>query len=294
MTQLLARLRRWSTRKLRRWYTHELQARYDRAFHRRPDVYTVRYNEVTGPYRLAMRLADGPGMRRRLREGTEMPQRRIFLPLLHKRWWCCDVGAHIGDYTVEMALLVGSGGRVLAYESSPYFFRLLANTVEANGLTNVVTKLAVVGRGAGAMLMPESTLGVLPGRLDGVASSHASRRQALPLVEVPVVRLDDQLERLDAIKIDCEGYEVEVLKGMERLVRNNHGLIVLLEVHAAQIAELGSSLGELAALVTREYRFKTYQVGPRHCICSGRALHLGAVPQLETLDEFISCFDATQ
>lgn len=153
----------YRARKVKEWYYN--------TFHNCPKEYMVYYNEITGPYKLWMRLADGPGMRKRLREGTEMPQRRVFLPLLIRPgWFCCDVGAHVGDYTVEMALLVGAEGKVFAYEAVPHYFDLLERSVQANRLTNIVTKCAVVGSKPGRATIPREMLTgsiVKPGRILG-------------------------------------------------------------------------------------------------------------------------------
>ncbi len=156
-------------RKAKEWYY--------RAFYNRPREYTVSYNEITGPYKLWMRLADGPGMRKRLREGTEMPVRRVFLPLLEPGWFCCDVGAHVGDYTIEMASLVGNEGRVFAYEAVPHYFDLLEKSVQANHLTNVVAKCAVVGSVPGKAIIPRGMLTgsiAQPGRKIGGGDSRSA------------------------------------------------------------------------------------------------------------------------
>lgn len=270
-----------------------IKERYYATFCDRPKEYVVHYNDITGPYKLVMRLADGPGMRERLRDGTEMPQRRIFLPLLKPGWICCDVGAHVGDYTVEMALLIGFQGRVFAYEAVPHYFDFLQKSVRANRLTNVVTRLAVVGARPGKAAIPREMLTgsvVRPGRLAKTRSAPADK---VAMAEIPVICLDQELDRLDAIKVDCEGYELEVLKGMERVVRENPKLILFLEVHERQLGDVGSSLPELAALLLREYRFTIHQISRKHCICSQSSLPLDHFPRLNTIGEFVTNFHGT-
>jgi FkbM family methyltransferase len=277
-------------RRVRQGYrVRQLKAWYHRTFSKTARAYTVRYNEITGPYRLVMRLADGPGMPGRLHKGTEMPQRRIFLPLLRPGWHCCDVGAHVGDYTVEMALLVGSQGSVHAYEPVPHYFGLLQKTIAANGLTNVVPRLAAVGAAPGIVNVPVEMLGgnLARPRQIGITSEPLA---SAAMAAVAVIRLDDELEQLDALKVDCEGYEVAVLKGMERLVRNNQGLIVLLEVHDTGLQDVGSSLSELGAMLVDEYRLKIYQIGSRHCICTRVEGPFDRFPQRRTRDEFVAHF----
>ena len=266
---------------------------YYEKFYSRPKPYTVHYNEITGPYRLVMRVADGPGMRQRLREGTEMPQRRVFLPLLAPGFFCCDVGAHVGDYTVEMAMRVGPQGRVFAYEAVPYWFDMLQKSVEANRLTNVVTQLAAVGARRGKVRIPSEMLTGNIAKPGKVQKSHSGTKAAMKMAEVPVVRLDDELDHLDAIKVDCEGYEVEVLKGMEKLLSKNPKLVLFLEVHARQLRDVGSSLSDLACLLLQTYRLKVHQISVKHCICSGVGLSLASFPEVISIEKFVSNFRNT-
>lgn len=268
-----------------RW--RRLVSRWDHAVHSKPAVYTVRYNDVTGPYQLCMRLADGGGMRARLHGGTEMPERRIFLPLIRKGSVCCDVGAHVGDYTVEMALMVGEGGRVYAFEAIPHYVKLLSETLRANRLaSNVVLKLAAVGAAPGTLSLPSEMLtGSLgcPGRLG----------EDSPKEDVPVVRLDDEIPTLDVIKIDCEGYEVKVLQGMRRLLQSNDGLLVFLEVHNRQLPEAGNSLRELAELLLVEQSLAVYQISKKHCLCIREGLPGDRYRRVETVPQFLEVFHKT-
>ncbi len=275
----------YRVRRVREWYYN--------TFHNRPKAYTVRYNPVTGPYKLVMRLADGPGMRKRLRQGTEVEQREHFLPLIKPGWQCCDVGAHVGDYSVEMALCVGPEGKVYSYEAVPHYFELLTESIAANRLSNVVPKLAAVGSEPGSILVPRGMLtGNLsrPGRSAGGA---AKRRQSGETLEVPVIRLDDEISRLDATKIDCEGYEVRVLRGMRRLISENDRLIVFLEVHDRQLTQVGDSLSELASLLLDDLGLIVCQISPKHCICTGREIQLGESNPLHAAHEFTAAFRGT-
>ncbi len=110
---------------------------------------------------------------------------------------------------------------------------------------------------------------------------------------MPVIRLDDELDRVDAIKVDCEGYEVEVLKGMERLVPKNPRLVLLLEVHGRKLGQVDSSLSELAELLLKEYGFMVHQISYKHCICSRSKLPLEQFPQIYSIEEFVTSFRGT-
>jgi FkbM family methyltransferase len=267
----------------------QLVAWYYNTFHSTPRPYQVSFNPITGPYQLVMRLSDGSGMRRLRREGFEMDVRGVFLPFIRPGWVCCDIGAQAGDYMVEMALLVGSSGCVFAYEPIPHYAELIDSTLRANHLTNVSFKAAAVGLEPGTISVPRTMLtGSLlkPGRI-------ANGGSAAPMAQVPIVRLDDEIPHLDAIKIDVEGFEVHVLNGMKRLIDSNPALIMLLEVHNKQLPIAGSSLAELAALLLQNHHFFIYQVSEKHCLCSKAALPVNRFRPIDQIEQFVEVFQKT-
>jgi FkbM family methyltransferase len=131
-----------------------------------------------------------------------------------------DVGAHIGTHTIY-ALRTGRFAYAIAFEPEPRNAVLLARNLEANGLVHAVV---IVAKAAGAVpstavlhLHPRNTgahaIGVPPS-VDGTAR-----------LDVPIVRVDDELERLGVALenvglawIDVEGYEPQVLDGLARLM----------------------------------------------------------------------------
>ena len=131
-----------------------------------------------------------------------------------------DVGAHIGTHTIY-ALRSGRFARVVAFEPAPRNAALLARNLDANGLTHVaviVAKAAGTAPGSAVLhLHPRNTgahaIGAPPS-LDGTAR-----------LEVPLVRVDDELEHLGVapesvalVWVDVEGYEPQVLEGLTGLM----------------------------------------------------------------------------
>ncbi|HVP24222.1 MAG TPA: FkbM family methyltransferase [Conexivisphaerales archaeon] len=120
-----------------------------------------------------------------------------------------DVGAHIGVFTVFAASLAKSG-RVYAFEPDNRNFEMLLTNVELNHLTNVVpSKVALAGStGRRALYLAEdggwSSFFKLE-HLNGETETEAlSLRDALAL---------NKIERVDFLKMDCEGAEYEILFG---------------------------------------------------------------------------------
>jgi FkbM family methyltransferase len=134
-----------------------------------------------------------------------------------------DVGANIGTHTLVMARAVGAAGFVYAYEPQRVVFQTLCANLALNSVLNVEARPAAVGAAAGHVVLPEIDYG-REANFGGVelADAGAGRRARL-------VTLDEDLEteRLDAMKIDVEGMELEVLRGADALLRRFRPLLYL-------------------------------------------------------------------
>jgi FkbM family methyltransferase len=151
-----------------------------------------------------------------------------------------DVGANVGYYTALAASLVtGSGGRVIAFEPSPYAFGRLRSMVLDNGLELVTAIHAGLGEVAGRLNL---YLGI---------GSHNHAPTMIPhenseATDVRVTTLDEEaerlgIERIDMIKIDVEGYEPKVLAGAQRLLREGRIRAMLCEFNEHWLSRAGSS-----------------------------------------------------
>lgn len=137
-----------------------------------------------------------------------------------------DVGANRGDFTMLASRAVGDSGTVVSIEPAEGNARWLERTVAANDATNVVVSRCALWDSQG-----EGTL-----HLAAKSGWHSLTPQKdLPEVGSTVVRLvtlDALLEelgidRVDAVKVDVEGAEVQALRGAERTLRDSRPLVVM-------------------------------------------------------------------
>lgn len=161
-----------------------------------------------------------------------------------------DVGAHVGYFTLLMADAVGHAGRVLSIEPDQgNYDRLIAN-VQRNQLTWVDTVNAAASDVDGsARLFPpgkrgESGLGTL------IPSPHSAG------IEVACRRLDTLLEerdveKVDFIKIDVEGWEPSVLRGLEPLLEREGGPSMLVETNDRLLSSMGYTTTDLCEYLER-------------------------------------------
>ena len=189
--------------------------------------------------RLWVDLRDlGVGRRIFVHRRYEEPEARILRAALKPGMTYLDVGANLGYFVTLAAKLVGETGRVIGLEPEPYNFRLLHRNVIHNTPWAVAVNAAAGNKpGTAKLFKADRNLG--DHRLYTDAES-ANR----PFVEVPVVRLDD-LFRMngwpapDVIKIDVQGYEMQVIQGLNGLVDASRPSVVITEYWPVGIRNAG-------------------------------------------------------
>ncbi|MEO7319970.1 MAG: FkbM family methyltransferase [Chthoniobacteraceae bacterium] len=160
-----------------------------------------------------------------------------------------EAGANIGVYTIQLSRLVGPEGRVFAFEPDPHLFACLRENLDRAGITNVEPH--------------HCALGSAPGKLslawDGLNSgdTHLSREAQPGAAQVDVARLDTVLagKRVDFFKLDVQGWELEVLRGMTGLFDANPALRLFIEYWPAGLRRAGTEPGALLDFL-REHRWQ--------------------------------------
>ncbi len=137
-----------------------------------------------------------------------------------------DGGAFTGVFTVILSRMVGSGGRVIAFEPDREAYPVLLKNLAANDASNVVP----VNKG---LLDVEGDFPFCPGT---GGSSRFIYPDSAVAVSVPSVRLDDELaqmniRKVDYIKMDVEGSEVKALAGAERTLKGNDVKVAVASYH---------------------------------------------------------------
>lgn len=110
-----------------------------------------------------------------------------------------DVGANVGKYTIPMS---DEYERVIAFEPLPENREILITNLDLNGIDNVIVRREAVGSSRGKAYLTRAG-----------AQSKIVPRPAGNTVEVDVVPLDEVLDCPSVIKVDVEGFELEVVKG---------------------------------------------------------------------------------
>ena len=165
-----------------------------------------------------------------------------------------DIGAHIGYYTTLFSRLVGNTGRVYAFEPCSDSFILLKKNIRFGNYGNVFLIRKAVSNIEGTASLFLNTQNKADNRMFGNGQEVES---------VEAVRLDDyfqdNLDRLDFIKMDIQGAEIKAVLGMSKLLKKHKEAKLFLEFWPFGIRqcspndEIDEGFGLLALLGYKAY-----------------------------------------
>lgn len=147
-----------------------------------------------------------------------------------------DCGANIGVHTIEWARAMNGWGRVMAFEPQERIFYALAGNIAINNCRNASATHAALGAKSGVLKIPDldydapASFGSLelqgrPGGPEFIGQKIDYERLSK---EVRLVAIDDlKLERLDFVKIDVEGMELEVLRGAAVSIGRHRPIMII-------------------------------------------------------------------
>ena len=150
-----------------------------------------------------------------------------------------ECGAHHGFNTVMLSRWVGNAGSVYACEPMPDNIRVIERNLALNEIKNVRIVQRALGPGSGSV------------RFRAQTNSAPVGNRAEPGFAVDMTTIDELSETdgfaPDLIKVDVEGYEVDLLEGARRTLQRRPALLV--EVHPHQIGNFNKTIDQLWGLI---------------------------------------------
>ncbi len=170
-----------------------------------------------------------------------------------------DCGANIGVHTVEWANRMNGWGSVIAIEAQERLFYALAGNIAINNCFNARAVHAAVAASVGTMRVPTPDY-LSPGSF---GSLELRKRDSVEFIGQPIDYTDEKastirtitldslaLARIDLIKIDIEGMELEAIDGAQASLARCHPILIVESIKtdkprlAATLERLGYRLFE--------------------------------------------------
>ncbi|MEL6457006.1 MAG: FkbM family methyltransferase [Cyanobacteria bacterium J06636_27] len=141
----------------------------------------------------------------------EYEKQTLFTKTIHKGSVVFDLGAHVGFHSLLASVLVGSQGKVYAFEPMPKNLSYLKEHIKINKIKNIAVINAAVSDSCGTAYFQENICS-FQGHLASVGN-----------IKVKTVSLDEMISQGEIpnpnyIKIDVEGAELQVLNGAKNLL----------------------------------------------------------------------------
>lgn len=160
-----------------------------------------------------------------------------------------DVGANVGFYTEKFAKLVKPSGSVVAFEPSPASAKSIREKFGAEDGRHVeVVQMALADETGDAVFDlgdgEESVTNhlVTSSRLDDV---NGTSKIKVEMTTADELVFNQGLKSPNVVKIDVEGFEWEVLRGMSRLLRERPPRAIFIEVHFSVLEGRGIPMAPL-------------------------------------------------
>jgi FkbM family methyltransferase len=174
----------------------------------------------------------GPGLQHKLRRlnvvheilhdlHAREPEMALLTSLVVKGDWVADVGANVGIYTKEVSTIVGGNGKVFSFEPVWENYDILITLVRKAHLDNVSPLRVALGSQLSQceVVIPNMT------GFKGYYWAHLAqpgdqgRREVIEVLTLDEMRRRQIITRLDFVKCDVEGGELQVILGGQQILR---------------------------------------------------------------------------
>jgi len=150
---------------------------------------------------------------------------------LHENMTCLDIGANIGYYATIESQSVGKLGHVIAIEPSPINFSFLKRNMKLQKNSNYELYNFAMGNIEGEInfLISEKS------NLSRVVQEGENIPDGCELIKIPLKTVDNlieemNVEKIDLIRMDVEGYELQILEGSKNSIKKFKPMIQI-ELH---------------------------------------------------------------
>lgn len=192
----------------------------------------------------------------------ERAERIFYLEYLREGMTVFDVGANVGELTLLFSRFA-PGGYVHAFEASRNTFRRLQALCDAAKSSNVVLNHLALSDENGYIQLHvyEDSLSAFNSQADRPMKKYGLDIEPVGIEEIRATTVDDyceknEIERIDLLKIDVEGFELQVMRGASRMLGSRSVACVTFEFGQTTF-DSGNRPEEIEALLTKAgYKFR--------------------------------------
>lgn len=211
-------------------------------------VYKIRYGIAKGCYRKG-----GFGFIPKANKNKIEIQFLLNLDLKNKTVF--DIGANHGMFSLAFSRAVQPNGRIVSFEPNPIVYQELLCNLEVNDFSNIQTFQVALGSYEYKSQLIFDTTHTGTGSLNNKVSDNFIATNTLEKIDVEVISLDyfcsnNDIPSPEFLKIDVEGFEFDVLKGMENTLENKKPELYI-EIHGATFKDKEANIQNIVRLLER-------------------------------------------
>jgi len=190
----------------------------------------------------------------------ELETQKLLKKVLHSGDEVVDVGANIGMFSLAARHHIGNEGTIYAFEPNPEVRRRLNRNIEINQISNITVYPVGLGETEGQFVLYVPHVNTGEGSLS-CFTDHEYKRDKYWEVPVDVKIGDDLLQEVNPrlIKVDVEGAEVGVFKGISKLINRCKPLIIA-EYVPQHISRFGHTFADIQS-IAQEHSYNIFQLG---------------------------------
>ena len=173
-------------------------------------------------------------------KGHEDEVKKTFVNNIKEDNTVIDVGANMGEFSLIASKKIGPKGNVISIEPLKQAVFWLKKNYILNGFSNYEILEKAVGNNSGTMTLYKKSSSSVQGTLD----PDITKREYIPSGEILVETIDEiistrNIDKVDILKIDVEGFEYEVLSGCKNSFKQNKIKKIICEIHSSYLKKKG-------------------------------------------------------
>lgn len=214
----------------------------------------------------------------------------LFKNIVKEKNVVVDLGANIGYFTLLAARLIGENGKVFAFEPEPKNYNYLVKNIELNNYKQVNALQMAVSNKKGKtklFICNYDTGHHTINKYEGVKAYSGGRPTKEKSIEIETTTLDEFFRgnenSVNVIKMDVEGAEVLALAGMDKILKTNKKLKMIIEFFPLLIKSMGSSPEEFIRKLLEDYKFSIYVIPDDYNALKGKMIKINKVEELMSI-----------